>query len=438
MASQPKETELFYETHILCCVNQRPEGHPRSCCADRGGREFMETITKRIADAGLENVTVTETGCMERCELGPAMVIYPDAVWYSYSNEDDIDEIIESHLKGGQAVERLVLAPDQKLPNAKSVDLLDVTVTAIKDETTDIKSLILASPDGAPLPGFDAGAHVDVITGPGLRRSYSIASDPSDPSNYLLGVLREPESRGGSDWIHDALKAGDSLKITKPLNNFPLDKTAQKHILIAGGIGITPILAMARSLAALDADFELHYCTRTPDGTAFRSEAEAIAGDDLSYHHDGGDPSQGIKLDEVLGDQGADAHVYVCGPKPLIDAVRAAAQDWPEAQVHFELFAAVADQNWQNEPFDIYLSRRRMDLTVPADRSILEVVREAGVFADSSCEQGLCSTCQVRVISGEIEHRDQILSTEDKARGDSMMMCVSRGKPGGDKLVLDI
>jgi vanillate O-demethylase ferredoxin subunit len=398
----------------------------------------METITKRIADAGLENVTVTETGCMERCELGPAMVIYPDAVWYTYSNEDDIDEIIESHLKGGQAVERLVLAPDQKLPNAKSVDLLDVTVTAIKEETTDIKSLILASPDSAELPAFDAGAHIDVMTGTGLRRSYSIASDPSDLSNYLLGVLREPESRGGSDWIHDTLKVGDSLKITKPLNNFPLDETAQKHILIAGGIGITPILAMARSLAALDADFELHYCTRTPDGTAFRSEAEAIAGDDLTYHHDGGDPSQGIKLDEVLGDQGADTHVYVCGPKPLIDAVRAATGDWPEAEVHFELFAAVADQNWQNEAFDIYLSRRRMDLTVPADRSILEVVREAGVFADSSCEQGLCSTCQVRVISGEIEHRDQILSTEDQARGDSMMMCVSRGKPGGDKLVLDI
>jgi vanillate O-demethylase ferredoxin subunit len=437
MASQPKDTEPFIEAHILCCCNQRPEGHPRSCCADRGGRNFMEAIAERVAESGLDNVTVTETGCMERCELGPAMVIYPDAVWYSYANEDDIDEIIESHLKGGQRVERLVLDPDQKLPNTKSVDFLDVTVTGIKDETADIKSLVLASIDGAPLPAFDAGAHVDVMTGNGMRRSYSIASDPADPSSYLLGVLRERESRGGSDWIHDTLKPGAGLKITKPLNNFPLDENAQKHILIAGGIGITPILAMARSLGTLDADFELHYCTRTPEGTAFRSEVEAIAGDDLTYHHDGGDPSQGIQLDKVLADRPAGTHVYVCGPKPLIDAVRAAAADWPEECVHFELFSAAPDQNWKNEPFEIYLSRRRMDLTVPADRTILEVVREAGVFADSSCEQGLCSTCQVRVISGEIEHRDQILTTEDKARGDTMMMCVSRGKPG-DKLVIDI
>ena len=142
MASRPKDTELFFEAHILCCCNQRPEGHPRSCCADRGGREFMETIAKRIAQSGLDNVTVTESGCMERCELGPTMVIYPDAVWYSYANQDDIDEIIESHLKGGKPVDRLVLDPHQKLPNPRSVDLLDVTVTAVKQETADTKSLV--------------------------------------------------------------------------------------------------------------------------------------------------------------------------------------------------------------------------------------------------------------------------------------------------------
>ncbi len=437
MASQPKNTEPFLEAHILCCCNQRPEGHPRSCCADRGGREFMETIARRIAESGLDNVTVTEAGCMERCELGPTMVIYPDAVWYSYANQDDIDEIIESHLKGGRTVDRLVLDPDQKLPNPKTVDLLDVTVTAVKDETADIKSLVLAAPDGAPLPAFDAGAHIDVMTGNGMRRSYSIASDPADPTSYLLGVLREPESRGGSTWIHDTLRAGDSLKITKPLNNFPLAENAAKHILIAGGIGITPVLAMARTLAAGEADFELHYCTRTPEGTGFRREVEAIAGDRLSYHHDGGDPSRGIKLDAVLGGCPAGTHVYVCGPRPLIEAVRAVAAGWPENHVHFELFSAPPDRDWHNEPFEIHLSRQRMDLTVPADRTILEVVREAGVFADSSCEQGLCSTCQVRVISGQVEHRDQVLTAEDKAKGETMMMCVSRGLPG-DKLVIDI
>ncbi|MDX1484503.1 MAG: 2Fe-2S iron-sulfur cluster-binding protein [Alphaproteobacteria bacterium] len=437
MASQPQDTELFYETQIFCCCNQRPEGHPRSCCADRGGREFMEAISKRVSDAGLDHVTVTEAGCMERCELGPTMVVYPDAVWYSFENESDIDEIVESHLKGGKPVDRLVLEPDQKLPKPKTVDLLDVTVAEIRDETADIRSVVLKPAGGGTMPAFEAGAHIDVMTGNGMRRSYSIASDPKDLSSYLLGILREPESRGGSVWIHDNLKPGDSLKITKPLNNFPLSADADKHLLIAGGIGVTPILAMARTLAAAGADFEFHYCTRTPEGTAFRGEVEAIAGDRLCYHHDGGDPSQGIKLDEVLGAQPPGTHVYVCGPKTLIDAVRAAAGEWPESRVHFELFSAAPDQDWKNEPFDIYLSRRRMELTVPADRTILEVIREAGVFADSSCEQGLCSTCQVRVISGEIEHRDQILSQEEKAAGDTMMICVSRGK-GEDRLVLDI
>jgi ferredoxin len=163
----------------------------------------------------------------------------------------------------------------------------------------------------------------------------------------------------------------------------------------------------------------------------------AVAGDNLVYHHDGGDPRQGIKLGEVLGAAPEGAHVYVCGPKTLIDAVREAARDWGEKRVHFELFSAAPDQNYVNEPFDIYLSRRRMELTVPADRTILQTIREAGIAVDSSCEQGLCSTCQVRVISGEIEHRDQILSSEEKARGETMMICISRGKPG-EKLVLDI
>ena len=438
MASLPQDPELFYQTHILCCCNQRPEGHPRSCCADRGSRDFMETIAARITEAGVENVTVTEAGCMERCELGPTMVIYPDAVWYSYANEADIDEIIESHLKGGKPVDRLVLDPDQKLPNPKSVDLLDVTVTEMRDETATIKALVVTAVDGRPLPGFEAGAHIDIMTGNGMRRSYSLAGEPEDRSSYLLGVLREPESRGGSTWIHDHVKPGDTLQITKPLNNFALEMSAARHILIAGGIGITPILAMARRLAATDADFELHYCTRSLEETAFVNDVEAAAGEKLTYHHDGGDPSRGIKLAQVVDEKRpAGTHVYVCGPRGLIDAVREAAAQWPEDGVHFELFAAAPDQDWHNESFDIYLSRRRMDLAVGADQTLLEAIRAAGVFADSSCEQGLCSTCRVRVISGEIEHRDQILSTQEKARGDTMMMCVSRGRPG-DKLVLDI
>lgn len=437
MPSLPQDPELYYETHVLFCCNQRPEGHPRSCCADRGGRDRMEYLNRRMAEEGIGTVTVTEAGCMERCELGPAMVVYPDAVWYSLENDADVDEIIESHLKGGKPVERLVLEVDRRIPKPKPSQLLELKVSAVKNETKDIKSYELVAPDGGDLPPFDAGAHIDVLTEGGLKRSYSIASDPADRKRYLLGVLREPESRGGSAWMHDAVKQGGTISVTEPLNNFPLADGAGPHILIAGGIGITPILAMARTLKARGADFELHYCTRSPEQTAFLDEVRDVAGDNLTLHHDGGDPSRGIDLATTLKDQPKGKHVYICGPGGLITAAREAASHWSQGSVHYELFAAAPAGDWKNEEFEIYLSRRRLDLTVPADRSILEVIRGEGIAIDSSCEQGLCSTCQVRLISGEAEHRDQILSDEEKARGDKILTCVSRAK-AGEKLVLDI
>ena len=427
MASLPEDPQPFIETHILFCTNQRAEGHPRSCCADRGGHEFMAHLTKRVAEEGIDTVKITEAGCMERCELGPAMVVYPDAVWYSPASNDDVDEIIESHLKGGVPVERLVLDVDQRIPKPRPTQLLDLTVASIAQETADIKSFELAAKDGADLPAFDAGAHVDVITEGGLRRSYSIASDPTERNHYTLGVLREPNSRGGSAWMH-GISQGDTISITPPENLFPLADGNGPHILIAGGIGITPMLAMARVLKARGAAFHLHYCTRSPEQTAFLDTAKSVAGN----------TSKGMDLAATLKDQLDGSHLYICGPGGLITAVRDAAAHWSDDSVHFELFAAApSNADFKNEAFDIYLSRRRLDLTVPADRSILEVIRAEGIALDSSCEQGFCSTCQVRLISGEAEHRDQILSEEEKAKGDKILTCISRAKPG-EKLVLDI
>jgi vanillate O-demethylase ferredoxin subunit len=424
MASLPEDPQPFIETHILFCTNQRAEGHPRSCCADRGGHEFMAHLTKRVAEEGIDTVKITEAGCMERCELGPAMVVYPDAVWYSPASNDD-------------AVERLVLDVDQRIPKPRPTQLLDLTVASIAQETADIKSFELAAKDGADLPAFDAGAHVDVITEGGLRRSYSIASDPTERNHYTLGVLREPNSRGGSAWMH-GISQGDTISITPPENLFPLADGNGPHILIAGGIGITPMLAMARVLKARGAAFHLHYCTRSPEQTAFLDTAKSVAGNNLTLHHDGGDPSKGMDLAATLKDQLDGSHLYICGPGGLITAVRDAAAHWSDDSVHFELFAAApSNADFKNEAFDIYLSRRRLDLTVPADRSILEVIRAEGIALDSSCEQGFCSTCQVRLISGEAEHRDQILSEEEKAKGDKILTCISRAKPG-EKLVLDI
>lgn len=438
MASLPQDPEFHFERHVLCCNNQRAPGHPRSCCADRGAKPLMDYLAKRIDELGIEDIKITEVGCMERCELGPTVVVYPEAVWYTYENEDDVDEIIDRHFRKGEVVERLNLEVEQKLPKPKVKETLALTVVEVKDETPSIKSFVLARANGAELPAWTAGAHVDVITGSGLRRSYSLANDPADRSCYVIGVLREKEGRGGSAWMHDHLTAGDTLKVVPPLNNFPLDETAAQHILIAGGIGITPILAMGRALKAHGARFHLNYCTKSREDTAFLDEVKKVFGDNVTFYHDDGDPSKGIDLAAYLKDRPEGAHLYICGPAGLILAAEAAASHWPEGTVHYELFAAPnQSQAWHNEPFTVYLSRRKQEITVPADKSLLEAVREAGVYLDSSCEEGLCSTCIARVISGGIEHRDQVLTEKERAKGDRILTCVSRATPG-EKLVLDL
>ena len=438
MASLPRDPELHFERHVLCCNNQRAPGHPRSCCADRGARPLMTYLARRLDELAAEGVKVTEVGCMERCELGPTIVVYPEAVWYTYENEEDVDEIVERHFRKGEIVERLNLEADQKLPKSKIKETLVLSVTEVKDETPAIRSFVLAPADGGDLPKWTAGAHVDIITHSGLRRSYSLANDPADRTRYVIGVLREREGRGGSAWMHDHLKAGDTLKVVPPINNFPVDESAAQHILIAGGIGITPILVMGRALKAKGAKVHLNYCTKSRDETAFLAEVEQVFGDDVTFYHDGGDPSKGIDLKAYLKDRPEGAHLYICGPAGLILAAEAAASHWPEGTVHYELFAAPGQsRSWHNEPFTVYLSRRKQEITVPADKSLLEAVREAGVALDSSCEEGLCSTCIARVISGGIEHRDQVLSAAEKARGDRILTCISRAMPG-ERLVLDL
>lgn len=438
MATELRDPAPYYETHVFCCMNQRPPGHPRSCCADRGSVELREYMKARAKQMGLKNIRVNQSGCMERCELGPSMVIYPEGIWYTYSSKEDIDEILDRHIVNGELVERLILDNDQKVPKPKAKRELKLTVAKVVDETPDIKRFELVSSDGKPLPEFTAGAHVDVIVGDGQRRSYSLSNAPTERHRYVLGVLREPAGRGGSAWMHDNVKAGATIVVLPPLNNFKLAADAKEHIFIAGGIGITPILAMGWHLKSLGAKATLHYCTRSPEKTSFKDDVkEAFA--NVVHHHDGGDPAKGIKLAEVLKNRPEGAHLYICGPAGLLAAARKAAAHWPDETVHFEHFAATPSKKpaTANEPFEILLSRRRLTLTVPADKTILEVVRAAGVEADSSCESGICSTCETRLISGRADHRDEILSDAERTANKKILICCSRAQPG-EKLVLDL
>ena len=349
-----------------------------------------------------------------------------------------MDEIIDRHIMGGGRVDCLMMAPGQIVPEPEARPTLKVKVTGIEALTPEIRRIELSAVDGGELPEFEAGAHVEVTTGEGLQRSFSLANDPKERGRYVLAVLRETEGAGGSTWMHDRVSLGDTLEALPPLNNFRLAEDAGEHILIAGDIGITPLLSMGYRLRDLGARRTLHYCTKSLRRTAFTGEVKEVFEDGLFFHFDGGEPAKGIELDQVLGKRPPGAHLYICGPSGLLDAARQAADHWLEDTVHYELFQPRGGPTrWTNESFEISLSRRKTVLSVPEDKTILQVIRENGVDGYSSCENGLCGTCRIRLLGGSAEHRDEVLTKKEKEENSAIMICISRAKKR-ELLVLDL
>jgi vanillate O-demethylase ferredoxin subunit len=296
------------------------------------------------------------------------------------------------------------------------------------------------------LPPFQAGAHIDIHTGNGLLRSYSLANDPTERDHYVTAVLRDPNGGGGSMWMHDEVKLGDILTTSEPLQNFPLEERAPLSILLAGGIGVTPMMAMGYRLRTQRLPRHLHYCTKAPEDTAFMEDAKALFGDDLTFHHDGGDPSKGINLKETFATRPDGAHLYVCGPAGLIRAAQDASAHWPEGTVHVELFtsarteeetAAIAERAGGDEAFEIELARSGKTLTVPADKTIIDVLLDNGYGVPYACEEGWCGACIIDMVGGKVDHRDEVLSDTEKESHSKIQVCVSRAQPG-EKLILDL
>jgi vanillate monooxygenase ferredoxin subunit len=318
----------------------------------------------------------------------------------------------------------------------------DVTVVRKVAEAQDICSFELARADGQPLPPFSAGAHIDVHLGDGLVRQYSLCNPPHERHRYVIGVLRDPASRGGSRAMHDAVREGGTLRIGAPKNLFPLAEGARRSVLLAGGIGVTPLLAMAESLAAQGSDFALHYCSREPQRTAFRQRiAQSSYAGRVHFHYDSGPPAQKLDLAALLAVPDADNHIYVCGPGGFIAHVAETAQalGWPQQQVHFEYFAAPAlagADGTDERPFDVRLARSGAVVTVPPGRSITAVLAEQGVMVPVACEQGVCGTCVTRVLHGQPEHRDVYLTDEERAEERLFTPCCSRARSA--VLVLDL
>jgi len=316
---------------------------------------------------------------------------------------------------------------------------LRVRVAARNEEATGIASFVLVASNGDRLPGFAAGAHIDVHVGEGLVRQYSLCNPPSETHRYLIAVLKEPASRGGSKAMHETIQVGDELTISQPRNHFQIAAGAKRHLLLAGGIGVTPILCMAQSLAATGADFEMHFCTRSADRTAFRERiANSRFASRVHFHHDDGAQSQKFDIQGRLAQPNADEHLYVCGPKGFMDAVLSAARSngWPESQLHYEFFAAEIERSDSDQSFELELARSGRVVVVRKDQTALQALMDSGVEVDSSCEQGVCGTCATRVLSGIPAHKDLYFTAQEHAANDQFTPCCSRAKTA--RLVLDL
>jgi ferredoxin-NADP reductase len=314
-------------------------------------------------------------------------------------------------------------------------DVIEVRILRRTETAEGIIALDLEAPEGVLLPAFEAGAHVDVHVGPGLVRQYSLANDPAETKRYRLGILLEPEGRGGSAEIHKSFAEGRTIRIGVPRNNFKLVDGATKSILLAGGIGVTPLLAMAYRLQAQGADFELHYCTRTRGRTAFMEDiaAASFAGR-ASIHHDDGPVEQ--RFDPAtLPAPVPGVHLYVCGPGGFMEWIIGAAQarGYADDHVHKEYFSADVDVS--GDSFVVEARRSGKTVTVAADRSIADALADVGIDLPLSCEQGVCGTCLTDVIEGEPDHRDMYQTDQEKASNKQITPCCSRAKSA--KLVLD-
>lgn len=318
-------------------------------------------------------------------------------------------------------------------------DRLQVKVTTKQVVAQDIAAFELAPLHGGPLPAFAAGSHIDVHLPGGLVRQYSLVDLPDPANRYRIGVLRDPASRGGSAALIDQVKVGDTLEISAPRNHFALAPAATQSLLFAGGIGITPILCMARELVRQGKAFDLHYCGRALTRMAFLDELRDGSFDDhVQVHADDGSPGQQLDARAAIGAPGPGRHLYVCGPTGFMDHVlgTARALGWPEAQLHREYFAAAPIDHSADGPFEVVLQRSGRVIAVGAAQSAAQALLDAGVDVMLSCEQGVCGTCITKVVGGTPDHRDMYFTDAEHARNDCFTPCCSRSRT--PQLVLDL
>jgi ferredoxin-NADP reductase len=303
--------------------------------------------------------------------------------------------------------------------------IMKMRVASARNERGGVRVLALKHPSRDVLPEWTPGAHVDLRLPDGKIRQYSLCGDVRDRSRYRIAIKLEEGGRGGSKWVHEHLRKGAEAHVSAPRCNFALHTGAKRHVFVAGGIGITPFLAMAHAARRAGVPFKLLYCSRLALPPFFK-ELSALAGGDVEFYRSAGAERRRLNVRSDLPEPSEGTHLYCCGPQTLTEAVRAATALWPQDRVHFEVFQPALDENFNPEPFDINIASTGQRFRVPANKSALDMLREAGFVLSSSCELGVCGSCECGYRDGIVIHRDSVLPVA--ARQDRMMLCVSRAR----------
>lgn len=312
----------------------------------------------------------------------------------------------------------------------------DLRVDRYEPVAEGVLAIDLVSPGGEPLPAWTPGAHIDLVLTPDVTRQYSLCGSPDDLTRFTVGILREPDSRGGSRFIHDEVALGSVVRVRGPRNHFPL-VASPRYIFIAGGIGITPMIPMITAAEAAGAEWTLLYGGRSEASMAFTDRLRAY-GERVTFLPGNDITLMSRALDERLSTPLPDTLVYACGPEGLLGAIEARCASWPSGSLHLERFTPKVVDDSDNQPFEAVLARSGITITVPADRSIFDAAQDHGISVLGSCHEGICGTCETVIldVSGEVDHRDSILNEDEQAANETMMICVSRCRSG--RITLDL
>lgn len=314
---------------------------------------------------------------------------------------------------------------------------VDLEVRRREQSADGVVTLTLADPSGADLPEWTPGAHIDLVMTPSLTRQYSLCGSTASRSEWRVGILLDPNSRGGSQFVHDKLQEGTTIRVRGPRNHFPL-ANSPRYQFVAGGIGITPMLPMIEAAEATGADWQLIYGGSARSSMAYLEALERFGDRVTVCARDEEDDAFRTKLAAVLAAPQQNTLVYCCGPEGLLDAVEKGCQAWPDGSLHLERFSAktVEAPSDALDTFEVECQRSGITLTVPLDKTIYDVAEEAGLDVLGSCMEGVCGTCECEIISGDGDHRDSVLTDSEKAANQTIMICVSRSR--SERLVLDL